>query len=117
MQPGLPLPLLLKYFRQVEDRWQIDPEIKKMVEYREFNLLADPRPFGAFDIVFCRNVLIYFDQPLKAEVLDRIRSVIAEDGILYLGGAETVLGVTDRFEPMPNERGLYRVVQKAKAPV
>ncbi|MFD2262639.1 CheR family methyltransferase [Lacibacterium aquatile] len=115
VQRGLPIQYLMKYFKQVEDKWQITPEIKAMIDYREFNLLTDPRGLGQFDVVFCRNVLIYFDQPTKAQVLDRIRGVMPEDGVLYLGGAETVLGVTDKFEPVPNERGLYRVVSKQTA--
>jgi len=115
VQRGLPIQYLMKYFKQVEDKWQITPEIKAMIDYREFNLLTDPRGLGQFDVVFCRNVLIYFDQPTKAQVLDRIRGVMPDDGVLYLGGAETVLGVTDKFEPVPNERGLYRVVSKQAA--
>ncbi len=80
-----------------------------MVEYREFNLLQDPRSMGVFDVVFCRNVLIYFDQVLKGQVLERISSVMAPDGVLYLGGAETVLGITEKFEAYPTERGMYRL--------
>jgi len=112
VQRGLPIQLLMKYFRQVDERWQLDDAIRSMVQYRVFNLLDDPRPLGTFDIVFCRNVLIYFDQPTKAQVLERIAKLMPRDGILYLGGAETVLGITDRFEPMPNERGIYRPAQK-----
>ena len=112
VQRGLPIQLLMKYFRQVDDRWQIDDAIRAMVQYRVFNLLSDPRPLGSFDVVFCRNVLIYFDPPTKAQVLERIAKLLARDGMLYLGGAETVLGITDRFEPMPNERGIYRPAQR-----
>jgi chemotaxis protein methyltransferase CheR len=80
-----------------------------MVKFREFNLLNDLKPLGRFDVVFCRNVLIYFDQPTKARVLDAIAGQMAPDGALYLGGAETVLGITGRFAPMPGERGVYGV--------
>jgi chemotaxis protein methyltransferase CheR len=112
VQRGLPIQLLMKYFRQVEDRWQLDDAIRNMVQFRTFNLLEDSRSLGTFDVVFCRNVLIYFDQPTKAQVLERIAKLLPADGMLYLGGAETVLGVTDRFEPMPNERGIYRPAQR-----
>ncbi len=113
VQRGLPIQMLVKYFKQIDgDKWQLGNEIREMVKYSEFNLLADMKPLGQFDIVFCRNVLIYFDQPTKSKVLDRIADQLAEDGTLYLGGAETVLGVTDRFEPVPGERGLYRPVKK-----
>jgi len=115
VQRGLPIKLLIKYFKQEEDRWILTPEIRNMVQFREFNLLQDPKALGQFDVVFCRNVLIYFDQPTKAQVLERISHVMVDDGVLYLGGAETVLGITDRFEPMPNERGLYRPSRSTKA--
>jgi chemotaxis protein methyltransferase CheR len=111
VQRGLPISLLVKYFRQDGDKWQIDPGLRGMIQFREFNLLEDPRALGAFDVVFCRNVLIYFDQPTKARVLERVRHVLADDGFLYLGGAETVLGVTDRFQPIANERGIYGVTK------
>jgi chemotaxis protein methyltransferase CheR len=112
VQRGLPIQLLMKYFKQMDDRWQLSDEIRNMVQYRQFNLLDDPRTLGTFDIVFCRNVLIYFDQATKGQVLDRIAKLLPADGVLYLGGAETVLGITDRFEPLPSERGIYRPVQR-----
>ena len=77
-----------------------------MVQYRQWNLLADLRPLGRFDVVFCRNVLIYFDQPTKAQVLNSIAERMPPDGLLYLGGAETVLGITSRFAPLATERGV-----------
>ena len=60
-----------------------------------------------FDVVFCRNVLIYFDQPTKTAVLEAIAKIIAPDGFLFLGGAETTIGLTDAFRPEPDQRGLY----------
>lgn len=108
VQRGLPVQMLVKYFKQSGDKWEIAPELKRMVSYREFNLLTDPSPLGKFDIVFCRNVLIYFDQPTKSKVLDGISRQTQPDGYLYLGGAETVLGITDKFKPMEGQRGVYR---------
>jgi chemotaxis protein methyltransferase CheR len=64
-------------------------------------------PFGAFDPMFCRNVLIYFDQQRKIAVLDRLARQIEPDGYLVLGAAETVVGLTERFRPHPDRRGLY----------
>jgi chemotaxis protein methyltransferase CheR len=113
VQRGLPIQLLMKYFKQIEDRWQLADQIRSMVQYRLFNLLDEPRVLGNFDVVFCRNVLIYFDQPTKARVLERIAQLLPNDGVLYLGGAETVLGITNRFEPVPSERGIYRPVHAA----
>ncbi|MCC6469072.1 MAG: protein-glutamate O-methyltransferase [Alphaproteobacteria bacterium] len=113
VQRGLPINLLLKYFKQVGDKWQIDNALRGMVKYREFNLLDDPATLGSFDIIFCRNVLIYFDPPTKTKVLDRMSRILAPDGFLYLGGAETVIGVTERFQPLSGYRGVYCQAQNA----
>jgi chemotaxis protein methyltransferase CheR len=111
VQRGLPIQLLVKYFKQDGDKWQVSPEIRAMVQYREFNLLEDLGSLGRFDVVFCRNVLIYFDQVAKSKILERISRALPPDGLLYLGGAETVLGVSDRFEPLAGHRGIYAVTQ------
>ncbi|MBO6836371.1 MAG: protein-glutamate O-methyltransferase [Alphaproteobacteria bacterium] len=108
VQRGLPIQMLVKYFKQNGDKWHIDAGLRSMIDYRPFNLLEHPRGLGNFDIVFCRNVLIYFDQPTKAKVLGQVSDVLAKDGVLYLGGAETVLGVTEKFKPVPNLRGMYQ---------
>lgn len=113
VQRGLPITMLVKYFKQDGDRWQLSDAIRGQVTFREFNLLEHPRALGQFDIVFCRNVLIYFDQPTKTKVLAGVADQLAADGTLFLGGAETVLGITDRFEPVPSHRGIYRAPQKA----
>jgi chemotaxis protein methyltransferase CheR len=107
VQRGLPVQMLMRYFRKDGTNWRIADNIRAMAQFREYNLLADLRPLGRFDIVFCRNVLIYFDQPTKARVLEGIAGLMPPDGQLYLGGAETVLGITPRFAPMVNERGVY----------
>lgn len=112
VQRGLPVQLLVKYFQQDGDRWQLSEKIRRMVTFREFNLLQDPRPLGNFDIVFCRNVLIYFDQDTKRKVLEGISRQIAPDGYLYLGGAETVISITDKFQPVKGLRGMYQPTAK-----
>ena len=91
VQRGLPIQLLMKYFTQVNELWQIDASIRAMVTYKEFNLLKDLKALGSFDIIFCRNVLIYFDQPTKTKVLDAMSNILASDGCLFMGAAETVL--------------------------
>ena len=119
VQRGLPVQMLLKHFKQQGDRWQISESLKQMVQYREFNLLSDPAVLGQFDVVFCRNVLIYFDQATKSSVLGRIARMMPPDGFLYLGGAETVLGISEKFAPMPGQRGIYArmpVAGSANAP-
>jgi len=107
VQRGLPVQMLLKYFKKENQQWRISEPLRNLVEFREWNLLADPKPLGQFDVIFCRNVLIYFDQPTKSRVLDVLARQLAPDGCLYLGGAETVLGLTEKLVPMEKERGVY----------
>ena len=115
VQRGLPVQYLMKYFTKEEPHWRILPAIRQMAQFREFNLLGDLRPLGRFDVVFCRNVLIYFDQPTKTKVLEAIAGLMPPDGMLYLGGAETVLGISSRFAPLPGERGVYGLTGAAVA--
>jgi chemotaxis protein methyltransferase CheR len=107
VQRGLPIQLLIKYFAKVGDMWQIAPEIRAMVKFRRLNLLADFSVLGTFDLIFCRNVLIYFDQETKITLLNRLGRMTAGDGYLVLGAAETVVGLTDSFRTLPELRGLY----------
>ena len=108
VQRGLPVTHLVKYFQQIAgDKWQIKDNIRQMVQFREGNLLTDFGLSGTFDIVYCRNVLIYFDLPTKTRVLAAIGGITAPDGYLLLGGAETVLGVSDKFKVVMGEHGLY----------
>jgi chemotaxis protein methyltransferase CheR len=109
VQRGLPITLLMKYFSQEGEKWRISEEIRRMVTYKPFNLLDNPSALGHFDVVFCRNVLIYFDQATKGQVLSRVAQIMPADGYLYLGGAETVLGISDSFEVVPGQRGVYRL--------
>jgi chemotaxis protein methyltransferase CheR len=114
VQRGLPIQLLVKYFSQVGDTWQIAPDIRAMVQYRPLNLLSDFTNLGRFDVVFCRNVLIYFDQETKIGVLNRIARLLDPDGYLVLGAAETVVGLTDAFKPVADKRGLYAPSKDAR---
>jgi chemotaxis protein methyltransferase CheR len=107
VQRGLPITYLMKYFTQVGEKWCLKDEIKSMVKYSKFNLLDDMTRLGTFDIIFCRNVLIYFDEKTKGRVLDGLSKRLEKDGFLLLGGSETVLGLTDKFKLMPEKRGLY----------
>jgi chemotaxis protein methyltransferase CheR len=107
VQRGLPIQQLVKFFSQVGEAWQIAPEIRAMVSFRPLNLLNDFSSLGTFDLVFCRNVLIYFDQETKIGVLNRLARQMPSDGFLVLGAAETVIGLTDAFKPMADRRGLY----------
>ena len=106
----------MAHFQQVGEQWQINADIRDMVRFEQGNLLADIGGLGRFDIVFCRNVLIYFDPPTKADVLRRIRACMANDGALFLGGAETVIGVSDAFKTIPGTRGVYATSAAPTAP-
>jgi chemotaxis protein methyltransferase CheR len=112
VQRGMPMQLLVKYFKKKDEMWEIDPTIRSMVQYKEWNLLDSLSALGQFDVVYCRNVLIYFDQPTKAKVLEGVAKQMPDDGVLYLGGAETVLGVSQAFKPIPGQRGVYAVNRK-----
>jgi len=109
VQRGMPIQLLMKYFTQNGDLWTLNDDIKRMVKFDYFNLLDPLSPLGQFDIIFCRNVLIYFDEQTKSQVLNQMAQQIAQDGFLFLGGAETVIGITDAFKPIPDRRGLYAI--------
>ena len=107
VQRGLPVQWLIKYFTQVGEQWQIAQSLRAMVDYRQLNLLHSFTSLGQFDVIYCRNVLIYFDAPTKSDVLARLAAQLAPDGALLLGAAETVIGLTDRLSPNPKHRGLY----------
>ena len=107
VQRGLPIQLLIKHFTQVGELWQIAPDIRSMVKYQQLNLLADFARLGRFDLILCRNVLIYFDTETKISVLNRLARSTAGDGYLMLGAAETVVGLTNSFKVVPDKRGLY----------
>jgi len=107
VQRGLPIQMLVKHFIQQGNNWVIKPVVKNMVTFKAVNLMEKIIGLGQFDIIFCRNVLIYFDVPTKAKVIAAIKTVIKSDGVLLLGGAETVIGVSDDFKPVPDVKGIY----------
>ena len=108
VQRGLPIQMLLKYFKQGENNtWLVNDELKSMVKYKPLNLLDNFISMGKFDIIFCRNVLIYFDEAGKKAVLDKLYSSLEPHGYLLLGSAETVIGLTDKFKPLPDARGVF----------
>lgn len=115
VQRGLPIQLLVKYFTQTETAWQISEDIRKMVRFQTFNLLDSYGVLGKFDIIFCRNVLIYFDQDTKGAILSRMADISAADGALFLGGAESVIGITSDYQPVSGVRGVYQLASAAAA--
>jgi len=108
VQRGLPIQMLVKHFTQAGELWHLNADIRAMVMHRQLNLLQDFSHLGSFDVIFCRNVLIYFDADTKAEIFGRLAQAIEPDGVLLLGAAESVVGISDAFKPYPERRGLYR---------
>lgn len=107
VQRGLPVASLVKYFEKTGELWRLKPEIRAQVKFKKANLLDDFSAMGPFDVIYCRNVLIYFDQPSKQKVLERMGSMMGDEGYLFLGAAETVMGITDAFQTKADARGLY----------
>ena len=114
VQRGLPIQLLIKYFKQQGDRWHLDDTVRRMAQFKRFNLLENYRPLGLFDIIFCRNVLIYFDQATRTDILNRMSEVMSDQGALFLGGAQSVRGISNSFKPFSGLRGAYGVSRVAK---
>lgn len=107
VQRGLPIGDLMARFEQDGDNWRVRLPLKARISFMTHNLL-DPPPAGRFDMILCRNVLLYFSAERRRSVLDRLASAIQSDGMLILGAGETVLGQTDAFTPDPQLRGIYR---------
>jgi chemotaxis protein methyltransferase CheR len=108
VQRGLPIQMLVKHFTQAGELWQLNADIRAMVQHRQLNLMQDFSHLGHFDVIFCRNVLIYFDPDTKSGIFDRLARATEPDGMLVLGAAESVVGISDAFKPYPERRGLYR---------
>lgn len=108
VQRGLPVQLLVRHFEQTQDMWRIRSELRRMVTFREFNLLDDPVGLGTFDIIFCRNVLLYFDVQTKRTILERMSQRLRTGGALLLGASETVYGISDAWVPDQQLRAVYR---------
>lgn len=104
---GLPIQLLVKYFTQTGDTYQIAPEIKKRVSFFEQNLIAQ-WPTTPVDILFMRNVLIYFDTETKRQIFEKIRTVLAPDGYLFLGVAETPYRIVEGFKKVTGSTNVYQ---------
>jgi chemotaxis protein methyltransferase CheR len=118
VQRGLPIQMLIRHFDQQDSNWKIKPELRQSITFRALNLLEDFAVLGQFDVVLCRNVLIYFDQPTKTRILAAIARRIVPDGVLLLGGAESVFGLSDAFAGIAGLKGVYGHADRIKpAPV
>ncbi len=109
IQRGLPVTMMLKYFRQGGEDWIVDKEIRRMLSFVPHNLIESPACLGKFDIILCRNMLMYLSDERKALVLENLCDSLAEGGYLMLGSAETVIGHSDGFHPSDEFRGFYEL--------
>jgi chemotaxis protein methyltransferase CheR len=116
VQRGMTTAQLLRFFTQVREEWQLKPALRSRVNFRQFNLLEDFSLLGTFDIIFCRNVLIYFDPTRKAEILNRMARILAEDGTIVLGASESVLGLSTDLAAHPAYRGFFQLAGKTAVP-
>lgn len=106
---GLPAAYLVKYFTRDGIDWRLKDEIRSMVKFRRFDLRQSMGGLGRFHIIFCRNVLIYFDLATKNKILQQLSSVLEPGGYLLLGGAESILHLQDSFERLPGKTtAIYR---------
>ncbi len=107
IQRGLPIRRMMRWFDNVDGDWIARPELVRQISFRQGNLVADPLPVGRFDLILCRNVLMYLSPVLRRQVLDRFGTAMRPGGLLALGAGETVIGQTETFRPSPEFRGLY----------
>ncbi|OYY72374.1 protein-glutamate O-methyltransferase CheR [Sphingomonas sp. 28-63-12] len=107
IQRGLPVRQMIKWFEAADSDWVAHPELVRKINFRRHNLVGDPAPIGRFDIVLCRNVLLYLSPTLRKRVFDLLAQVVRPGGLLVLGAGETVIGQTGAFVPSPQFRGLY----------
>ncbi len=119
IQRGLPVRRMMLWFDTDGADWVARPELVRQVQFRRQNLVSDPPPIGRFDIVLCRNVLLYLAPAVRRQVFDTFARVIRPGGLLVLGAGETVIGQTDAFRPSGDFRGLYEATGRpiAEAPL
>jgi chemotaxis protein methyltransferase CheR len=109
---GLPARDLALHFRRRGLGWEVGPELRRRVQFREINLMESWPELPVFDIVLLRNVLIYFDTATRRDVMQRVQQVMQDDGFLFLGGGESPLGVADAFHPGVSHRACYYRLQE-----
>lgn len=111
IQRGLPVRRMMQWFDNVDGEWAAKSELLRRIQFRQQNLAADPPPPpGKFDLLLCRNVLLYFSQPLRQRVFSLFADAVRPGGLLVLGAGETVIGQTSAFQPSDRFRGFYQQV-------
>ena len=110
IQRGLSVRRMMMWFDSVGGDWVADADLVRKVQFRQQNLATDPPPPGKFDVVLCRNVLIYFSHPVRRQVFDHLFEALRPGGVLVLGAGETTIGQTEHFAPCDRFRGFYRAL-------
>ncbi|AJP71970.1 CheR family methyltransferase [Sphingomonas hengshuiensis] len=110
IQRGLAVRRMVEWFDSVGGDWVARPALVRRIQFRQQNLTADAPPPGRFDIILCRNVLLYFALPARSRVFDTLAAAARPGGLLVLGAGETVIGLTEHFRPSQGYRGFYRAV-------
>lgn len=113
IQRGLPVMQMVRHFEQQGEDWIAKENVRRMVTFAEHNMLKPASHFGKFDVILCRNMLMYLGDDKRSQVLDSVAPALADDGILMLGAAETVIGQTQRFKASQEFRGFYEPVTRA----
>lgn len=109
VQRGLPIGLLVKYFKQSDQDWQVDPKILSMINFRQYNVVNDNRYMGKFDLILCRNMLMYLGDHHKVKAFENLENSLNPDGYLMLGSAEMIAGYSKRLEQCSDYRGFYKL--------
>lgn len=120
VQRGLTIQMMLKHFEQRGTVWHIKDELKAMVQFKQLNLLDDMSSMGAFDFIFCRNVLIYFNKEAKEKTLTKLSRQLASDGCLFLGACETIINLNVPLQPAERQLGVFSLKKDegiAKSPI
>lgn len=107
IQRGLPVRTLLQHFTKEDVFWRLNADVRALVKLQTWNLLDEIFPLGRFDVILCRNVLVYFDLQTKLDVLQKLSRILVDDGVLYMGLNETVTGVAGNFRAVNADLGIY----------
>ena len=117
IQRGLPVRRMIQWFDSIGGDWVAKPELVRRVQFRQHNLTADYAPAGRFDVVLCRNVMLYFSLTVRRQVFDLLSTGARPGALLVLGAGETVIGMTEHFSPSKAFRGFYEAADPAVPPV
>ncbi|MBM3608315.1 MAG: protein-glutamate O-methyltransferase CheR [Alphaproteobacteria bacterium] len=109
VQRGLPVNLLLRHFHREGEQWRIAEHMRSLADFRQHNLLTDDPSLGRFDLILCRNVLMYFDAAKRRDVLARLKRHLVPGGVLLLGATESIIGPETELQPVTGFAGGFRL--------